>query len=44
MKTSLLLVVLAVLLVSSQAHKKTPQDDEIRPIYKPFQDVPTPDD
>ena len=42
MKTSIL-VVITVLLVLSQAHKHSPDNEEVRPIYKPFDDVPTPD-
>ena len=42
MKTSIL-VVTAVLLVLSQAQKRNPDNEEVRPIYKPFDDVPTPD-
>lgn len=42
MKTSILVLV-AVLLASSQAHKHASNNEEIVPIYKPFEDVPTPD-
>lgn len=41
MKKSVLVVV-AVLLVLSQAHKRNPVDEDMRPIYQPFDDVPTP--
>ena len=42
MKTSILVLV-TVLLAISQAHKHSSANEEVQPIYQPFEDVPTPD-
>lgn len=42
MKTSVLVLV-TVLLVLSEAHKRSPVSEDFKPIYQPFDDVPSPE-
>lgn len=38
----IVLGLLAILLITAQAHKQPHSDDDIKPIYQPFDDLPTP--